>query len=114
MVHLGAPIGFPIVFGLVDLLILYGWLDYLFGRSTVRAGREGLSYRRSIFLSDGSMKDVAASDIAAVNGLADSQNRAFAVQLKLKDGTTQDLARFLRTRSDADTVAARIEKAMGR
>jgi hypothetical protein len=114
MVHLGAPIGFPIVFGLVDLLIFYGWLDYLFGRSTVRAGREGLSYRRSIFFSGAAMKDIAAADIAAVSGVADSQNRAFAVQLKLKNGTTQDLARFLRTRSDADTVAARIEKAMGR
>jgi hypothetical protein len=30
-----------------------------------------------------------------------------------KDGSKSDLAHFLRTRSDADTVAARIEKAWG-
>jgi hypothetical protein len=111
MVRLGAPILFPIGFGLFDLLIVYGWLDYLFGVSTVRAGREGVSCRRTIF-GMGGTTDVVATDIASVNGTADSQNRSFAVQIKLADGKTQDLARYLRSRTDADTVAARIEKAV--
>jgi hypothetical protein len=113
MARLGAPILFPILFGLFDLLILYGWLDYLFGVSRVRAGRDGVSCRRTIF-GIGGTTDIPASDIISVSGRADSQNRAFAVQMKLSGGRTEDLGRYLHSRSDADTVAARIERALAR
>jgi hypothetical protein len=113
MIRLQAPVFFPIIFGIFDVFIFLGLLDYLFGRSVIRANREGLSYRRSTF-GGGSFKNVAAADVAAVTGNADSQNANFSVIVKLRDGSTSDLARFLRSRADADTVAARIEKALGR
>ncbi len=113
MIRFGAPIGFPIGFGLFEALIIYGLLDYLFGRSTIQASREAVRYRRSIF-GGGSVTSVVAADVASISGRADSQDRNFSIELKQKDGSKSDLARYLRTRSDADTVAARIEKALGR
>lgn len=113
MVRFHAPIGFPIIFGLIDLLLVYGMFDYLFGRSTIRANREGVGYRRSVFLT-GAMIHVAANDVDRVSGHADSKNSNFSVELKRRDGKRDDIARFLRTRADADTVAAKIERAMGR
>ncbi len=113
MFRFDAPIFFAIVFGLADLLIFYGFLDYLFGRSTIRAGRDALRCRRSIF-GGGSMKSIAADQVESVSGRADNQNRNFSIELKQKDGSKSDLAHYLRTRSDADTVAARIEKALGK
>jgi hypothetical protein len=113
MFHFEAPIFFVVVFGLADLLIFYGFLDYLFGRSTIRAGRDALRFRRSIF-GGGSMTSVAAAEVESVSGRADNQNRNYSIELKQRNGGKSDLARFLRTRSDADTVAARIEKALGK
>lgn len=113
MVRFKVPIGFPIVFGLIDLLLVYGMFDYLFGRSTIRASREGVGYRRSIFLT-GAMTHVAAKEVDRITGHADSENDNFSVELKRRDGTRHDIARFLRTRADADTVAAKIERALGR
>jgi hypothetical protein len=112
MVYFKAPIGFPIVFGLFDLLILYSLFDYLFGRSIVRAGREGLRHRRTI-LGGGSMQNVPAADIASVAASVDNQKN-ISVAVKLKDGRSRDLARFVRSRTDAESIAARLERALGR
>lgn len=113
MVRFEVPIFLTIVFGIFDLALVYGMFDYLLGHSTIRANREGVGYRRSIFIT-GKMIQVAATDVDRVTGHADSKNNNFSVELKRRDGKRNDIARFLRTRADADTVAAKIERAMGR
>lgn len=106
-----APVFFPIIFGIFDLFIFLGFLDYLFGRTMIRVNREGVRSRRTIF-GIGSTLHVPATDIASISGRTDGQNQTAAITLKRADGKTSELARFLRSRSDADTVAARIELAL--
>jgi hypothetical protein len=112
MIYFKAPIGFPIGFGLFDLLILYSLFDYLFGRSIIRAGRDGIHHRRTI-LGGGSMSHLPAADITSVAAAVDTQKN-ISVAAKLKDGRSRDLARFLRSRTDAESIAARLERALGR
>ena len=54
MINLGAPILFPIVFGLIDLLILLGIFEYLFKSINIEASADALKikYKRLFFSSD--------------------------------------------------------------
>jgi hypothetical protein len=49
MLYLGAPILFPIVFGLVELFLIWVVVDLWFYRSVVEARADGLTFRGGIF-----------------------------------------------------------------
>ncbi len=49
MLHLGTPIIFPIVFGFIELFILWATLELWFYRSVVEADRNGLRSRGGLF-----------------------------------------------------------------
>ncbi|HEY3393418.1 MAG TPA: DUF3592 domain-containing protein [Lacipirellulaceae bacterium] len=62
MLHLGAPIIFPILFGLIELLVVWAVLDLWFYRSVVEADRNGLRSRGGLF-GIGSLRHYAANEI---------------------------------------------------
>ncbi len=63
MHHLGAPLLFPIVFGLFDLLLLWGVLELWFSGRRVEVARRELSFSGSL-LGLGRRRTVSAEEIA--------------------------------------------------
>jgi hypothetical protein len=112
MFYFKAPIAIPIVFALLELLILWGFIDFVAGHTTLRAGREGLDVVRTVF-GISSRAHFAKSEVASITAKADVQTSAVTVDLKKHDGTTRTLARALRDRADAEVLAARVAKALG-
>ena len=111
----GAPsfaVGF---FALVSMIVLAFSVDYLAGRSDIRAERSGITVRRS-WLGIGRTRTIDAAEIASIEspiGL-DSRPRAFYdVQAVLRSGKTVNLARNIATKRDAQGLAARIGRAVG-
>jgi hypothetical protein len=113
-IYFHAPWGIPAVLIAIDLLILYGTLDYFLGKSTISVDKSGVHVRKQ-WLGSGSTKSYAATDIESIDGTAAGQNSAsFGVTLKMRDGTTQRVGAFMRDRSSADTIAAKMMIDLGR
>ena len=66
LLHLGAPVIFPLVFGLFLLLLVWMMLDLCFGRSRVEVNREGIRARGGLF-GLGRERRVAFGDIAGLD-----------------------------------------------
>jgi len=65
MFALDAPIFFPILFSAFGLLIVVIGIDWMIGRSIVRADRAALSIRRT-WLGYGSSRTIAPKDITTI------------------------------------------------
>jgi hypothetical protein len=116
MLNLGAPILFPIFFALFALLILVGMIDAFFGRSVITAERAGLVIRRS-WLGYARATNIAPSDIESIviKPIGSGTKPVYDVEVRLK---TQPVAKtlgcYLKEKDDAEIVAARMWRAVGR
>ncbi|MCU1230793.1 MAG: hypothetical protein JWO97_3677 [Acidobacteria bacterium] len=116
MLKLDAPIVFPIFFAFFALLILLGMIDAFFGRSVVTAERAGLSIRRS-WLGRGTTTNVAASDIESivVKPIGSATKPVYDVEVRLRTRPVpKTLGCYLKEKDDAEIVAARMWRAVGR
>jgi hypothetical protein len=116
MWRLHVPIPITIIFALFGVLIAAMALDYVLGRSIVAADGAGLRIRRE-WLGAGTTVTLASADVdslaAKVSG--HTNNRPFyEVEAHLARGATATVARYLRSRIEAETLAAKIWRAMGR
>jgi hypothetical protein len=118
MIRFGAPIGFPIVFGLIWLLGFLGVVDAALGWVELEPDRTQLMARRS-FCGIKSSKLLIPEDIetiqAEVGGTGGSSTNIplkYDVKVKRNDGTTTTLVSMMEDKNDAEMLAARLRKAM--
>lgn len=112
---LHAPLFFAVIFGAFGLLLLWGLFDWTVGRSTIRASREGVVITRK-WLGLGGSRTIPAQDLAAAGanvGASAGRNAYFDVRLRLKNGSQVVAAKYVRSRKDAEALAAKILKDCG-
>ena len=112
MARMGVPLAVVIFFGLFGAVVLYFALDRFAGRSTVSANRTHLTTRRTFLGS----RTIAATDIERIQpriGTTSGARALYDVEVSLRNGKKVKVAQHLRTRRDAEMVAARITRALG-
>ncbi len=88
MHHLGAPLLFPIVFGLFDLLILWGVLELWFSSRRVEVARQGLSFSGSLLVL-GRRRTVSAEEITGfkvIRGMQAGNHLYYRIQMSVLSG----------------------------
>ncbi len=118
MLSLKAPIFFPIVFGLFDVLIFFLVLQLWFGASRVGIGPGLLIARRSL-LGLGSSRQIQCSEIAAIKMPIGMQSGGasgtpfYDIRLVLKNGKEMTIGRQVRDKREAEWLVAEMRKAIG-
>jgi hypothetical protein len=113
-----APWVFTTVFGLIDLLLVYGVVQSAFGSFRVEVGNGRLRASRAL-LGVSSTREIPFSEIAQILAVASSQqgtnpsNASYALRLQTKSGKKISLADGIDNRQEARWVAAQLEKSAG-
>jgi hypothetical protein len=109
----GAPLLFPVIFGLFFLLMLYGTLDLCTGKSRIEVGRTGILARRGFF-GLGPVRQLSFDEVEGleVKRTMQAGNRLYySVDLKKQGGGTVRVADRLR-QEEARAVIQALETAM--
>jgi MFS family permease len=114
MFAFGAPIFFPILFSAFGLLIVVVGIDWMIGRSLVRADRAALSIRRT-WLGYGSSRTIEPKEITAITtSIGGVQNGVPLYDVVIRCGPKKfGAAKYIRLKHDAEMVAARMRKDIG-
>ncbi|HJT69995.1 MAG TPA: hypothetical protein VJ731_07345, partial [Terriglobales bacterium] len=112
-----APWFFAAVFGLFDLLLVYGCFQSVFGSTRIIVGNGKITSLRKIF-GVGTPREVLFGDIQSVvaaMGLQSSNgNQAnYSIRLQKKDGKKFSLADNITDRQEARWIVSQIEKLAG-
>lgn len=112
--HSQAPILFPIVFGLADVLLVYGLLQSALGASRIEAGNGKIIVSRT-FAGVGPTREIPFSDVAQILAATMGQSTppSYSLQLQTKSGQKITLADSIDDRQEARWVAAQLEKLAG-
>jgi hypothetical protein len=109
--YFGAPIGFPIFFGIITLLCFIGLLDTWLGTADIRVEPTGLSLTKSngFFAST---KTIPRSEIDKVAATFKSSNGKIEqiVEVLTTDGRRLPAGRKFRRKREAEWVAAEVQK----
>ena len=114
MLHLGAPLLFPIVFGVFELLLIWGVMDLWFGTNTVVVDRGVVTAKHAI-LGTGTTKIVDYQDVAEikpVQGMQAGNKLYYNVQLLTMGGGKVTVARNLPSQGEAEAFIQQMEEAM--
>jgi hypothetical protein len=113
-----APWVFTIIFGLIDLLLLYGVVQSALGSSRIEVGGGKLRASRAL-LGISSTREFPFSEIEKILAATSSQqgtnpnNASYALRLQTKAGKKITLADGIDNRQEARWVAAQLEKFVG-
>ena len=111
-----APLIFPIVFGLFDLLLIYALIRALLGSCLIQAGNGKIVFRRAL-LGIGAAREIAFSDISQILPVTAMQQQggqaSYSLRLLTKAGRKLTLADSIDSRQEARWVAAQLEKFAG-
>ena len=114
--RLGAPLWVLVLFGTFGALFVLFAIDFLLGRTTITADRRALTVRRRWLGLGLAPRTFPTSDITRIEhhmGVT-AGNRAYHnVRAILRTGRTTTIARHLRTRRDAEMLAARVGARVG-
>jgi hypothetical protein len=110
-----APVVFPIVFGLFDVLIGYFWFHTTFHRSCLTANRQRLVSRQSwLFIQ--SVKEWPASSIRNISlkvGMSSGQQCYHDLIANLESGKSATLASAIPSKIEADWLVAELKSSLG-
>jgi len=112
---LGAPLLFPIVFGIAGVLILWGLLDVMFYRATIDVDESGLTARGGL-LGLGRMQRIDRADLAELDierGMQSGKRVFQTIVARCQDGRKVKLAKMLPSRPAAEVVIREIRRALG-
>jgi hypothetical protein len=118
MTRLGAPVFIPLLFGAFGLFILIATLDFFLGRTTARVDRTRVALRRA-WLGLGGTRTIDASavtDVVTSIGMTQgggSGTPYYDVEIRA-GGKKYDVAKYVPSKRDAEMLAARVRRAMGR
>src|SRR4029077_4042205 len=118
LLHSRAPMIFPIVFGLTDLLLVSASFHVLFGTSRISVGNGEILWARKI-LGIGSAKRFSIPQIDAIMPVTSGQvggnqgNPEYAIRLVTKEGRRYTLADEISSRQEARWIVSQIETLAG-
>ena len=113
-----APLFFFVVFGLFDLLLVYGVLHVTLGSARIGVANGEILSRTGI-LGLGSTRRISASDVASIVPVVSmpqggsSGNALYAIRLRMKNGRKYTLADEIESRQEARWVVSQIETLAG-
>lgn len=115
LVHYDAPMLFPIVFGLFDVLLVVATLQIWFGVSRVTADTGTLLLAEGHFYP-GRERRIGASEIADVStkiGMQAGSRPYYDVVIVRRDGKKMTAGRSVRDKREAEWLAGKIKMALG-
>ena len=115
MVYLKAPLVFPIVFGLFELLLLIGTLQLWLGVSRVTADRAALLIAQG-YIYPGREQKIASGEISTVTtkiGMQAGSQPYYDVIALRKNGKQIAAGRWIRNKREAEWLAATMRTALG-
>jgi len=117
LAHSRAPWFFAVVFGLFDLLLIYGCFQNAFGVTRIVVGKGKITCLQKIFGS-GTSREIPFSDVqAVVAGMGiqntNATNGFYRVRLQTKSGGNFSLVDNIADRQEARWVVSQIEKLVG-
>jgi hypothetical protein len=116
--HSSAPRFFPVVFGLFDLLLIYGALHVTLGSSRIGVANGEIVSRTGI-LGLGATRRIPVSDVASIVPVVSMQqnsssaNALYAIRLRTKNGRKLTLADEIDSRQEARWIVSQIETLAG-
>lgn len=113
---LGAPKWVLIAFGAFAGIFILFALDLFLGRTTLTADRTNLIIRRTWLGLGRPRRTIPAAEIVRLEEAVGASvgNRAYhSVRAVLRNGRTRGVARFIRTRKDAQMLAERLAQMLG-
>ena len=113
MIHLRAPVLFPIVFGLFDALILWLVVDIWLYKSAVDASPQGLTVAGGLF-GAGKPQRIEASDVAQIEPVQEMQSGQtvfYSIVVTCRSGKKITAAKRLATHHLAKAIADQIMQA---
>jgi hypothetical protein len=115
LAHSKAPGFFAPVFGLFDLVLMYGLMQTATGSSRIEVGNGRVFLRRAL-MSIGQTREIPFSDIAQILVATSAQQGtqpSYSLRLLTRDGKKLTLADMIGDRQEARWVAAQLEKSIG-
>ncbi len=115
LIHVKAPLLFPIVFGLFGLLLIYGTLQLWLGVSRVTVNASTVAVA-SGYISPGSDRSLTAPEIADIStaiGMQAGSTPYYDVVIVLKNGKKVIAGRSVRDKREAEWLALTMKKALG-
>jgi hypothetical protein len=115
---LGFPWIFPILTGLIDLLLIYSVLELWLGATVIIAGDGTLRVHHTL-LGIGSTRVIAAADIAAIELHISMQTQGrhgtpyYQVRARLASGRKASLGSGIRNKRHAEWLAAQMRSSIG-
>jgi len=112
------PIFLPIIFGFAGVIILLVAIDWWIGRSLIEASRRTLVYKRA-WLGFGPERTIASGevdDVTTTIGTTVGEGSATTLYYDLiahQGERKRRIARYLRSKRDAEMLAARIRRDLG-
>jgi hypothetical protein len=116
--HVHAPLFFFIVFGLVDLLLIFGVFHVALGSARIGVANGEILSRKGI-LGTGSTRRIQASDVASILPVVSMQqggnsgSALYAIRLRTKNGRQYTLADEIDSRQEARWIVSQIETLAG-
>ncbi|HJW94275.1 MAG TPA: hypothetical protein VJ901_11725 [Thermoanaerobaculia bacterium] len=114
MVRFRAPMIFSIIFGAIGLFIVILGIDWMIGRSVVRADRASMSIRRT-WLGIGGTRTIQPRDVTAIStSIGGVQNGVALYDVIVICGAKKfTAAKYVSAKRDAEMIAARLRRAIG-
>jgi len=116
MIHLKAPLIFPIIFGFFEILLIYATLDLLFGTGRIEASYQGLTLKGGIF-GLGHTRQIPReqiSDIKPVKGMQSGNRLYFRIEVHTHEGKSFKAGRHLGSLREAEFLIGEINRLLGR
>jgi hypothetical protein len=117
LAHSKAPLFFAAVFGLFDLILIYGFLQSAFGSTRIVVGGGKIISQRQLLVGR-SPREIPFNDVQSIVagvGLQGSNaiSASYRVSLQTKNGTNFSLADNISDRQEARWIVSQIEKLVG-
>jgi hypothetical protein len=116
--HSRAPAFFAVVFGLADLLVVFGFLHVAFGSVRIFVGNGEIQSRGGV-LGFGALRRTPFSEVASIVAVGslqqggNSDNSVYAIRLVPKNGKKITLADEISSRQEARWIVSQIEALAG-
>ena len=116
LAHSKAPLFFTVVFGLAELLLIYGLIYFTLVSFRIRAGNGKIVFRRALF-GIGTAREYPFSEITQILPVTSAQQpgtkASYSLRLLTRDGRKVKLVDMIDNRQEARWVAAQLEKFAG-
>jgi hypothetical protein len=115
LIHVKAPLLFPIVFGLFGLLLIYGTLQLWLGVSRVTVNTNTVAVA-SGYISPGRERSLSAGEITDIStsiGMQAGSTPYYDLAIVLKNGKKVIAGRSVRDKREAEWLAITMKRALG-